>query len=70
MNEAQLMDSCLCAEITEDYDHPTGAFAPVVSVGDYYTYLNAGTCPDCGASMFRQGRCFMCMSCGFTSCGC
>lgn len=35
---------------------------------DSYAYLNAETCPDCGAGMIRQGRCCACPSCGFESC--
>jgi hypothetical protein len=32
-------------------------------------YLNAATCPDCGAGMVRQGYCFVCPVCGFGGCG-
>ena len=70
MEAIQSTDNCLSAEITEDYNHPIGAFVPVSNLDNYYTYVNAGTCPDCGASMFSQGGCFTCMSCGFSSCGC
>lgn len=37
---------------------------------DYsYTYPNAATCPDCGGSMIRYGRCVSCPSCGLEGCG-
>jgi hypothetical protein len=32
-------------------------------------YYNAATCPDCGQGMIRQGGCFHCPGCGFSSCG-
>ncbi len=32
-------------------------------------YVNAATCPDCGAGMVRQGICFTCLSCGWGACG-
>lgn len=32
-------------------------------------YINAATCPDCGAGMVRLGTCFNCLSCGWGSCG-
>jgi len=32
-------------------------------------YINAATCPDCGAAMVRLGSCFSCQSCGYESCG-
>lgn len=35
---------------------------------DSLVYYNAATCPDCGGSMLRQGRCGVCPSCGFESC--
>ena len=28
-----------------------------------------GACPDCGARLTRTGGCFVCESCGFSSCG-
>jgi len=34
-----------------------------------YSYINAGTCPDCGTGMVRQGNCFSCPSCGWGCCG-
>jgi len=40
---------------------------PVVDNG--YSYINAGTCPDCGTGMNRQGNCFSCPSCGWGCCG-
>lgn len=40
---------------------------PVVDNG--YSYINAGTCPDCGTGMVRQGNCFNCPSCGWGCCG-
>ncbi len=40
---------------------------PVVDNG--YSYINAGTCPDCGTGMVRQGNCFSCPSCGWGCCG-
>ena len=36
---------------------------------DEYCYHNAASCPDCGAGMGRQGRCFACPGCGFGGCG-
>lgn len=57
------------AELSEDYNHPVGAFVEDTGNNEYYTYLNAATCPDCGAAMVCLGRCFTCMSCGFASCG-
>ena len=38
-------------------------------VDNGYSYINAGTCPDCGAGMVRQGNCFSCPSCGWGCCG-
>jgi|GEM_PF-3544989 len=35
---------------------------------DSLVYYNAATCPDCGGSMIRQGRCGVCPSCGLESC--
>ncbi len=32
-------------------------------------YMNAATCPDCGAGMVRLGTCFTCPLCGWGSCG-
>jgi hypothetical protein len=60
--------SLLSAEIAEDYNHPVGAFVEDTGNNEYYTYLNAATCPDCESAMIRLGGCFACMSCGFTSC--
>ncbi len=37
--------------------------------GDSCSYLNAGTCPDCGLGMVRLGTCMSCPSCGYGSCG-
>ncbi|UCG62661.1 MAG: hypothetical protein JSV52_05080 [Candidatus Zixiibacteriota bacterium] len=59
----------LSAELIEDYHHPVGAFVEETGNNESYTYLNAATCPDCGAGMVRLGGCFTCMSCGFASCG-
>ena len=59
----------LSAEMFEDYRHPVGAFVEDTGNNEFYAYLNAATCPDCGASMVRLGGCFTCMSCGFASCG-
>ncbi len=70
MNEGSISSGSLVAEVLEDYHHPVGAFVEDAGSNDYYAYLNAGTCPDCGASMLRLGGCYSCMSCGFASCGC
>ncbi len=32
-------------------------------------YVNAATCPDCGAGMVRLGLCTTCLACGYGSCG-
>jgi len=52
-----------------DFDNEID-YLPDVSLGtpEDYAYLNAATCPDCGSSMIRQGRCCVCPSCGFESC--
>jgi len=34
-----------------------------------YAYVNAGTCPDCGAGMIRLGGCTSCPLCGCGTCG-
>lgn len=70
MNRTSVHPSNLSAEFTEDYSHPAGAFVEQTGNNEYYTYLNAATCPDCGGGMVRTGGCFTCMSCGFASCGC
>ena len=44
-------------------------FSSYVYSHDEYHYHNAATCPDCGQGMVRQGRCFYCPECGFSSCG-
>ena len=33
------------------------------------SYVNAATCPDCGAGMVRQCGCTSCSACGWGSCG-
>ncbi len=33
-----------------------------------YSYLNDGSCPDCGSGMVRLGSCHSCPGCGFESC--
>ncbi|UCE23221.1 MAG: hypothetical protein JSU74_07900 [Candidatus Zixiibacteriota bacterium] len=68
MDRVSITNHVLSAELFEDYHHPVGAFAEDTGNNEYYTYLNAATCPDCGAAMVRLGGCFTCMSCGFASC--
>ncbi len=46
-------------------EYPTPENAP----HDEYHYHNAATCPDCGQGMVRQGTCFQCPVCGYSSCG-
>lgn len=46
-------------------EYPTPENAP----HDEYHYYNAATCPDCGQGMVRQGGCFHCPGCGYSSCG-
>lgn len=69
MERGNIVSHSIVAEVTEDYHHPVGAFVADTGNNDYYTYLNAATCPDCGTAMVRLGGCFNCMSCGFASCG-
>ncbi len=61
-------------ELVEDYafsspEGPIGAFSTDVTTGEEFYYLNAASCPDCGAGMVRQGLCFACPVCGFGGCG-
>lgn len=70
MNRTVVRPAYLSAEIKEDYSHPVGAFVEETGNNQYYTYLNAATCPDCGSGMVRAGICFTCLSCGFSGCGC
>jgi hypothetical protein len=39
------------------------------TVADELSYVQAATCPDCGAGMVRLGLCFTCPLCGFGGCG-
>ena len=61
-------------ELVEDYafsppEGPIGAFGVDSMSTDGFYYLNAASCPDCGAGMVRQGLCFACPVCGFGGCG-
>ena len=57
----------LITEIAEDYEG-TGVFTAEKNYHDDCRYVNAASCPDCGAGMVRQGFCFSCPVCGFGSC--
>jgi len=57
----------LLTETAENYEC-TGVFAGENNYHDGCRYINAASCPDCGAGMVRQGFCFSCPVCGFGSC--
>lgn len=38
-------------------------------LAEEFSYVNAGTCPDCGGGMIRLGHCMSCPGCGYGSCG-
>lgn len=58
------------AELVEDYSvGAAAAFVDSPEESENYSYLNAATCPDCGAGMVRLGNCFSCPLCGFGGCG-
>ena len=58
------------AEIHEDYGSSTFVSLGSILSGESFSYFNAASCPDCGNGMVRQGGCLLCMTCGFSSCGC
>jgi len=58
------------AELTEDYSRTAvDVFTQIPAEYENYSYVNAATCPDCGAGMVRLGSCFSCPLCGFGGCG-
>lgn len=59
----------IAAELSEDYNHPIGAFAREAEGNAFYAYVNAATCPDCGSGMIRMGSCQSCPTCGLSACG-
>ena len=50
-------------------DDSTMSFGEQENMDDACCYVNAATCPDCGAGMVRLGTCFTCPLCGWGSCG-
>ncbi len=70
MIEAGLAQGYPGAELAEDYSgNPVNAVTSSLTESEGYSYLNAATCPDCGAGMVRLGNCFSCPLCGFGGCG-
>ncbi len=49
-------------ETRDDLDWGVAKHSPV-------TFVNAETCPDCGAGMIRQSGCSVCPGCGYGCCG-
>ena len=69
-NQNQSAGSGHPAEMHEDYGQ--NAFISLNSgfSDENFNYFNAASCPDCGNGMVRQGGCLLCITCGFSSCGC
>ena len=55
--------------VCEDYEIGSSVFyTDREAETDNYSYINAASCPDCGAGMIRLGGCLSCPVCGFGTC--
>ena len=69
MNDQTLTTPLFEASGWADFDGHSWSSFPDDRLAEEFSYINAGTCPDCGNGMVRLGHCMNCPCCGYGSCG-
>ena len=52
-------------QMTFAFDTPAATPAPIVAKPNH---VGSETCPDCGAELRPESRCFYCPNCGYSKC--